>query len=156
MELSITLTTSQCSLYIGVSRSCNSLPRTRGGSDSQDGRDPHQQPTRRDSAQPDQAITGNGFSDLSTCFQLRAGSGALPVPSRLRSGSGLQTPHRRARVFTQSEQAGSAVLEDRPASLQVQGESDTRIQQPMRAEKLSKSLLDETTGRLHGVDRLVF
>src|SRR6185312_3949715 len=87
MELSITLTTSQCSLYIGVSRSCNSLPRTRGGSDSQDGRDPHQQPTRRDSAQPDQAITGNGFSDLSTCFQLRAGSGALPVPSRLRSGS---------------------------------------------------------------------
>jgi len=26
----------------------------------------------------------------------------------------------------------------------------------MRAEKLSKSLLDETTGRLHGVDRLVF
>jgi hypothetical protein len=25
----------------------------------------------------------------------------------------------------------------------------------MGAEKLSKSLLDETTGRLHGVDRLV-
>jgi hypothetical protein len=87
---------------------------------------PHQQPTRRDSAQPDQAITGGGFSDLSTCSQLRAGSGTLVVPSRLPErisgpgrvttkprvsggfgavslalrGSGSQTPHRRARIHS--------------------------------------------------------